>query len=354
MPILPVYGHAKLRALLLERVRDRSLPASLLLHGPAGVGKQRLALWLGQALLCETNEPPCGKCQHCRYALELTHPDLTWVFPRPRPKDADAAPDEITGDLAEEAAARAARGGVYMRPSGTEAIYVSTVRMILRRASMAPALARRAVFVIGDAERMVPQEGSEQAANAFLKLLEEPPRDTCIILTSSEPAALLPTIRSRVAAVRVAPLAAADVRAFVSDPAVRAALEEGRETEALVSAAAGTPGRLFGEAERADATAAARKLVSAAYGEDEAAIYEAALSQSVAGARGGFSEMLDAVTVVLAERTRNALRTGKTDDARGGVRGIDAVEVAKVRADGNVNPQLLAWRLLRDLEETAG
>lgn len=351
MPILPLYGHTKLRGLLLERVRDGSLPASLLLHGKAGVGKQRLALWLGQALLCERSEPPCGKCQHCRYALELVHPDLTWVFPRPRPKDAGAAPEEIASDLAEESAARAARGGVYKRPPGTEAIYVATVRMVLRRAAMAPALARRKVFVIGDAERMVPQEGSEQAANAFLKLLEEPPRDTRIILTSSEPAALLPTIRSRVAAVRIAPLAAAEIHAFVSDPAVQAALEEVREAEALVAAAGGAPGTLFGESARAGAVAAARKLVSAAYGPDAAAIYEAALSQSIAGARGGFSETLGAITLVLAERARDALRGGDDHEARGAVRGIDAAEVAKGRADGNVNPQLLTWRLLHDLQE---
>jgi DNA polymerase III subunit delta' len=351
MPIMPVYGHTKLRALLLERVRGGSLPASLLLHGSAGVGKQRLALWLGQALLCENDPPPCGACQHCRYSLALSHPDLTWVFPRPRPKDADAAPEEIAADLAEEAAARAARGGVYLRPPGTEAIYVATVRMVLRRAAMAPALGRRKVFVIGDAERMVPQEGSEQAANAFLKLLEEPPRDTYVILTSSEPAALLPTIRSRVAAVRVKPLTADEIHAFVADPAVEAALEEDREVEALVAASAGAPGTLFGESARAAAMTAARRLAAAAYGSDQAAVYEAALSQSIAGARGGFSETLEAVTVVLAERTRNALRSGDEQQARRGVRGIDAVEVAKGRADGNINPQLLAWRLLRDLRE---
>lgn len=353
MPILPVYGHAKLREQLLRLARNGSLPASLLLHGQAGVGKQRLALWAGQTLLCENEAPPCGKCQHCRFALELTHPDLSWIFPRPRPKDADAAPEEIAADLAEEAAVRAARGGVYARPPGTEAIYVATVRMLLRRAVMAPALGRRKVFVIGDAERMVPQEGSEQAANAFLKLLEEPPRDTFIILTSSEPASLLPTIRSRVAAVRVAPLSPTEVRAFVSDPAVQSALEGDREAEALVAAAGGAPGRLFGEAARAGATAAARKLVTAAFGADDAGVYEAALSQSIAGARGGFSETLDAVTTVLAERTRDALRTGNERQARGGVTGIEAVEIAKVRADGNVNPQLLTWRLLRDLQDSS-
>src|SRR4029453_11349249 len=84
----------------------------------------------------------------------------------------------------------------------------------------APAIAKRKVFIIGDAERMVPQEGSEQAANAFLKLLEEPPADTTIILTSSEPGALLPTIRSRVVSMRAAPLSQDSMRAFLADDQV--------------------------------------------------------------------------------------------------------------------------------------
>src|SRR5262245_59753592 len=80
MPIIPLYGHAELRERLFPRIVAGTLPRSILLHGPAGVGKQRLALWIGQALLCTTDAPPCGHCRECRYALELTHPDLTWVF----------------------------------------------------------------------------------------------------------------------------------------------------------------------------------------------------------------------------------------------------------------------------------
>jgi DNA polymerase III subunit delta' len=348
MPILPLYGHTALREKLLERVRDGRLPSSLLLHGPSGVGKQRLALWLAQALICGDEAPPCGRCQHCRFAQQLTHPDITWAFPRPRPRDSDASPEEIAADLAEATAERVAAGGVYPRPLGSEAIYVATVRMLVRTASLAPALARRKVFVLGDAERMVPQEGSEEAANAFLKLLEEPPADTYVILTSSAPTALLPTIRSRVAAVRVAPLAADEVREFVKDSAVRAALGD-REEQSLVAAATGAPGRLFDEATRATAVAAARRLVNAAIDSPRAARYEAALSQGVSGARGAFSDTLDALTGVLAERTRDAIKRGDESEARASVRSIEAVEGAKERAGGNVNPQLLTWRLLRDL-----
>src|SRR5437762_8478225 len=110
---------------------------------------------------------------------------------------------------------------------------------------MAPAIGARKVFIIGGAERMVPQEGADRAANAFLKLLEEPPADTTIIITSSEPGALLPTVRSRVSPIRVAALSDADVKLFLADPAVKAFLDDDNSLEDRVRIAAGAPGRLL-------------------------------------------------------------------------------------------------------------
>src|SRR4029077_16122395 len=169
----------------------------------------------------------CGTCKSCRYVAELTHPDLHWIFPRPRLKDSDPDLEQVRDDYAEATAERAAANGLYASPSGTEGIYVATVRSLVQRAVISPAMGNRKVFIIGDAERMVPQEGADMAANAFLKLLEEPPADTTIILTSSEPGALLPTIRSRVITARVAPLAEEDVRAFLADASVAAQLDTG-------------------------------------------------------------------------------------------------------------------------------
>src|SRR5918993_5807946 len=149
MPISPVYGHEELRERLLPRIVAGTLPQSLLLHGPAGVGKQRLGLWLGQALICVSDAPPCGVCRECRYALDLTHPDLTWVFPRPRPKGSDSDPEDIAEDLAEATQKRAQKHGLYPAPPGSEGVYVATVRFLVRQASRTPALARRKVFVVG-------------------------------------------------------------------------------------------------------------------------------------------------------------------------------------------------------------
>ena len=61
----PIAGHEAIRERLETAARTGRLPQSMLLHGPAGVGKQRLALWLARLLLCE-RQTGCGECQSCR------------------------------------------------------------------------------------------------------------------------------------------------------------------------------------------------------------------------------------------------------------------------------------------------
>jgi DNA polymerase-3 subunit delta' len=353
MPLVPLYGHDRLREQFTAAIERRALPASMLLHGPRGTGKQRLALWLGQVLLCTGAQPrPCGSCPQCRYSIELRHPDLQWVFPRPRLKDSDPSLEDVRDDFADAIAERVAHHGLYPPPSGSDGIYVATMRALVRAAAMSPALARRKIFVIGDAERMVPQEGADAAANAFLKLLEEPPADTILVLTSSEPGALLPTIRSRVIAVRVAPLPERAVRAFVGDPLVSAQLaaEHGRASpDELVEAAAGAPGRLLASTILRDATAQARRLLDAATSRDRSQRYRVAFTQGSARARGSFTDSLNALEVLLHQRVKEATRGGRTDEAAGAAKALELVERAKEQAAGNVNPQLLTAALINDM-----
>ena len=90
MALPPLIGHAGLRARLAQAVAKGTLPQVILLTGPAGVGKQRLALWLAQLVLCERRgNEPCGECRACRLAESLSHPDLHWFVPIPRPKVSD-------------------------------------------------------------------------------------------------------------------------------------------------------------------------------------------------------------------------------------------------------------------------
>lgn len=355
MSIIPLFGHEALQARLRDMIARGALPHSILFHGPRGVGKQRLALWLGASLLC-TAEPaarPCGACQHCRYSAGLAHPDLHWFFPRPRLKDSEADAEEVREDYRDAIADRVKAGGLYAPAAGNEGIFVSTIRAAVAAAAMSPALARRKVFVIGDAERMVPQEGSEQAANALLKLLEEPPTDTTLVLTTSEPGALLPTIRSRVVAFRVGPVAEEGLRRMFAHPVVAKRMEaEGAPMDGddRIRAAAGAPGMLLGGAGWDEALQSARRLLEAVERGERADRVRTAFAQGGSRARGGFSSTLDALTMLLHQRVRRSALASDDRRAVGAARAIEAVERIKELARGNVSPQLATAALVRDLE----
>jgi DNA polymerase-3 subunit delta' len=353
VPLLPIHGHATLRSRLDDAIRRDALPGSLLLHGPAGVGKQRLALWLGQRLLCTGPEPrPCGSCQHCRYALAGTHPDIHWYFPRPRLKDGDASPAKIDDDF-REAVGERVKTGAYAPPPPEEGIFVSTIRAIVHSAAMSPAIGSRKIYVIGEAERMVLRDGAEEAAGAFLKLLEEPPARANIILTTSEPGALIPTIRSRLVAVRVPALGVADTDAVLAEPPMREAIAAAGGPSSAAEQrrlAGGAPGVLLGGGEWADALARARRMLDAASNRDRRAQMKTALMQGSSKSRGAYSTSLDALTTLLHERVRAATDRGNARGATAAARALDVVERAKERATGNVNPQLITSELLRQLE----
>jgi len=352
VPLLPLYGHDALRTRLADQADRGALPSSLLFTGAPGIGKQRLALWLGQRLLCEAAERPCGTCQQCRYASELQHPDLRWFFPRPRiANSTDIAVEEVQQEYDEAVKERVDARGLYARPDGSAGIYVYVSRLLVQLATKSPAMARRKVFVVGDAERMAPQASSQEAANAFLKLLEEPPADTTLILTSSEPGALLPTIRSRVVAVRVAPVAEAAMRKFLTDEASNSALPN-EPVDVLLGLAGGAPGALIGSDERKGAVERARQMLAAADAGREQAL-RAAFTSGSAKARGAFTDVLDALTVLLHERAREATARGDAATAVRAVHAVPAVEEAKRAAEGNVNPQLVTARLLGALAGTS-
>jgi len=335
MPLPPLIGHEGVRTRLAGAHASGKLPQALLLAGPRGVGKQRLALWLAQLIHCEAPGPrqePCGDCRPCRLVLSLQHPDVHWFVPIELSKrggsggtDADKQIEVAADALAEEMAARREQPQ-YSPPAGLASHPVASVRLLLKRLALTPAMGKRKVFIVGDAERLIPQLGTEVAANALLKALEEPPADSVIIITAADPNALLPTVLSRVVLVRVARIADSDVTAFVQHVGK---ISTKVELEQRVTAAEGCIGKLF-------ATAAPRSGQQ----EQVARFLEAplvfALGQVPFQARGGFTDMLDA----LADRLRSEVKRG--GDTEKLVEAIALVMDARDDAQGNVNPQLLA------------
>jgi DNA polymerase-3 subunit delta' len=347
MPIPPLYGHEGIRHRLVGAIASGRLPQALLFEGPPGIGKQRLALWLAQALVCDAGPGEgCGKCQHCKLVLSLSHPDVHWFVPLELAKkggDADKQVELVEEALGEEMAARRQQP-LYEAPSGLASHGIAAVRLLLRRLVLTPAMGRRKVFVIGDAERLVPQTGAEAAANALLKALEEPPADTVFILTTAAPDALLPTIVSRVVRVRVARPSDSVVAAFVQQ---ELGITGQRELAQRVALADGRIGRLLADGDgRAKGGDAANRFLAAVEA-GPVRRYGFALGLQPFQARGGFTDMLDGLLERLREQARAGGETEKVVEA------IARVLEARGLAQGNVNPQLVAAVLADDLAETA-
>jgi DNA polymerase-3 subunit delta' len=355
MPLHPVYGHEELRARLATSMRAGRLPTALLLAGAPGVGKQRLGLWIAAGLLCEQGPgEPCGACHACHLSLSVSHPDLHWFFPILRPKgEEDKQADEAEELLAQAVQARREQP-LYPRPDGMAGIFLPLVRVLHRRAQMRPAMGKRKVFVVGEAERLVPQASSPEAANALLKVLEEPPPDTYFILTAAEPASLLPTIRSRLVQLRVRRLRASEVARFLAEvpqPPLAAA-----EAKRRADLAGGSIGDALAEGGGgSSAEAAGRALLEAATrGPRPRLLY--ALGVRSFGGRGDFSETLQAAAELLRDRLAERLRnpgSGRADEppATGLLEAIREIERAKKLARGNVNPQLIVADLTRRLAD---
>ncbi len=371
MTLPSVAGHEAARSTFAEAHARNSLPAALLIHGLAGTGKQRIALWLGQLLHCQAADVagPCDRCRACRMVVGLRHPDLHWFFPLPRPQRA-SGPERMVAAL--EAARAAALDAIRrepLRPTHRDqprGIYLGAVTTLRRMALKRPSLGARQVFVIGDAEELIPQEASDQAANALLKLLEEPPADATFILTSSEPGRLPPTIRSRTVPVHLGPLPHARVRRFLveaagaspTDAELAAALSGGSIGRALAFLPVeGEPGPL--ERERAHA----RQLLEATLDGGVGAAAAAASGVGASGARGllgVFGALEDWLRDLAAVATgapainRDATPFLERAVARRGVHPEDVadavaeVEQAKHLAATNVNPQLLVYGMVRD------
>jgi DNA polymerase III subunit delta' len=360
MPMHRLVGHQEARQRLARAVRSDRLPQVVLVVGPAGVGKQRLALWLAQLLLCEQpGAEPCGRCQPCRQVEGLAHPDVHWFVPIARPKaaDADKQVEEAADALAQAMEDRRARS-LYVAPDGMASHGMASVRLLRRRAALTPVSGKRKVFILGDAERLVPQESSPDAANALLKLLEEPPADSVFVLTTVDARRLLPTIRSRAVPLRLGRL---------TDDEVAEVLRAGGVAEALraqAAAAGGSVGAALATGEAGGAAYDAAREMLEAILEGRAGVparMERALRQTPWAARGEFTALLDALADTLGDAARAALggqpRRTLPDslqscrDPAALIRAIDRVADAREAAAGNVNPQLLLATLGEELAE---
>jgi DNA polymerase-3 subunit delta' len=361
MPLHPLIGHRTTRERLAQAVRIGRLPQVLLLSGPAGVGKQRLGLWLAQLILCDQRAAePCGSCRPCRLVAGLSHPDVHWLVPIPRPKapDTDKQVEEAAQALAQVMEERRAEP-LYQPSDGMATHSLASVRLLQRRAALTSVEGGPRIFIVGEADRLIAQESSQEAANALLKLLEEPPVGAVFILTTVEPRRLLPTMRSRAVCLRLGRLADAEIKGFLRDHLRPApSTKELDQRVALAEGSIGSglrPGDDTGKAQQA-----AQQWLEAVLAGPGPSL-ERALRQPPWSARGEFTAMLDAVAETLSEAARGTLgqpvrrpvpqallRYRRPDPL---LKAMEHVADAREAAWGNVNPQLLLAVLSEELAE---
>ena len=361
MALHPLIGHWETRRRLAQAVRDGRLPQVILLTGAAGVGKQRLALWLAQLVLCEkTGEEPCGTCRVCRLVGSLSHPDLHWFVPIPRPKasEPDKQIEEAGQALAQAMEERRAQP-LYSAGDGMASHGIASVRQLQRQASLTPVEGGRRVFILGEADRLVSQESSQEAANALLKLLEEPPRGSLFLLTTVDARRLLPTMRSRAVPLRLGRLTDAEVRDFLQSSLRPKPPADELDQRVLV--AEGSIGRALSAGDDSGkAQQAAQQLLEAVLA-GPGPTMEQVLKQAPWSARGDFTAMLDVLAETLSEAARASLgQTPRRAVPRGLQRyrhperllkAMEHVADAREAAWGNVNPQILLAVLGEELAE---
>jgi len=157
-------------ALLSKLWAETRLPHALLLNGQTGIGKRLFAKRLAQALLCQNrldNQEFCGVCTQCTWFDAGSHPDFYCLEP------------ENVQDEKDEA-------------NQSRMILIEQVRELCDKLALCSHQGKLRIALIHPAEAM-----TVSAANALLKILEEPPQDTLLILISHRPNQLLPTVVSR-------------------------------------------------------------------------------------------------------------------------------------------------------------
>lgn len=158
MKLTNFIGNEKVIDRLSKLMESGRFPHALIIEGEEGIGKKTLAKDIACALVCRGNDKPCGECSQCKKAIAAIHPDISEYI-----------------------------------PAGTaNSFHVDTVRNIINDAYVQPNEADYKIYILANVLCM-----NQNAQNALLKILEEPPKYVVFILTTNSKSALLSTVLSR-------------------------------------------------------------------------------------------------------------------------------------------------------------
>jgi DNA polymerase III subunit delta' len=168
-----IYGHESQKQHLLNAYKRDRIPSAYLFSGDSGVGKSKLVAEFARLINCEA-ETPCHTCSNCKLFDLGGHPDFQIIEP----------------------------DGQFIK--------ISQIHALISNLSLKPAYASKRVVLVKEAHRL-----NQESANSFLKILEEPPLDTLIVLITSDENLLLETILSRCQKIVFSPLSKAHLEQII-------------------------------------------------------------------------------------------------------------------------------------------
>jgi DNA polymerase-3 subunit delta' len=207
-------GQGDLKRHLIQSVREGLIPHARLFIGRTGVGALNLAIAYARYLHCTNRQPDdaCGTCPSCLQFNNLSHPDQHFVFPIINKK---SVKDPLCDDFLPEwrKFLRQTPYGSY--PQWLESIDANNAQGLIY-ARESDAIQRKLSLRAYESDYKImiiwlPEKMHEAAANKLLKLLEEPYERTVFLLVAEQPDQIIPTIRSRVQALIVPPIADNDL-----------------------------------------------------------------------------------------------------------------------------------------------
>lgn len=167
-----ILGNERVKKTLQKALQKKKVPNSYLFCGPEGIGKREMALVLAKAMNCQQKkDDACGTCPSCKAINAGNFPDVMEIQPE---------------------------GNV---------IKIDRIRELRRIAYLKPMAGEIRIFIINEAEKM-----TEEAANSLLKILEEPPLFTYIILLTHNPFLIMPTIKSRCQILSFTPVSREEIK----------------------------------------------------------------------------------------------------------------------------------------------
>ena len=194
MSFKQIFGQEQPKQIIKNALQKSSLAHAYLFYGQESIGKKLIAFELAKSLNCTSliDGEACDECSSCKKIVNRTHPDFFFIEPTKK---------EPT--------------------SKKPGIRISMIRELQRKLGFHPYEGKVKVALIDDADLM-----NLEAANSFLKTLEEPPSATILILISSNPFKLLPTLISRCQTIQFQPLTPENIKNILKEKINEEMIEE--------------------------------------------------------------------------------------------------------------------------------